>query len=213
MYLPEAFQETDLEALHAFIREHSFGTLVSGGSRSLQASHLPFLLEADGGSYGSLKGHLARANTQWEEFAEGGEVLVIFGGPHAYVSPSFYETELSVPTWNYTVVHAYGIPRLIEGEELYSLLEASVRYYEEGRADPWEFTRLPPDFIRKMMRGIVGFEIPIQRLEGKSKLSQNRSLADRRGVIGGLSESGRPEEREIATRMRETLEAGITFPS
>ena len=132
---------------------------------------------------------MARANPQWHDLVSEQEVLVIFQGPHAYISPSWYEVDLSVPTWNYTVVHAYGIPRLIEeSEELYKLLKTLLETHEAQFENPWPF-QLPDDYLQKMIRGIVGFEIEITRLEGKFKLSQNRTEAERENVIAVLQES------------------------
>ena len=191
MYVPEAFREHRQRILHALIRQHSFGTLITFGEGGLVASHLPFLLDPSRGLYGTLSGHLARANPQWESFANGQEVLAVFQGPHAYISPSWYETPLSVPTWNYVAVHAYGPPRLVtEDPALRSILEASVRTYEASFEEPWGMGRLPDDYVDHMIRAVVGFEIPIRRLEGKLKLSQNRPPANRQGVVNGLLRQG-----------------------
>jgi len=190
VYLPQAFHETRLEVLHALMRDYSFGTVVSHGEGGLVASHLPILLDAERGPYGTLRGHMARANPQWHSFADGPEALVIFHGPHAYVSPSWYETEPSVPTWNYAVVHAYGTPSLIESDEqLYRVLAALVEIHEAGQQAPWDMTSRE-EFVRRQMKAIVGFEIPIARLEGKLKLSQNRSQADQDGAVAGLIREG-----------------------
>jgi transcriptional regulator len=208
MYIPDAFHVTDLGELHTFIRENSFGILVSS-PEGLQASHLPFLLDPERGDCGTLVGHMARANPQWQDFADGGPALVIFQGPHAYISPSYYDTELSVPTWNYAVVHAYGRPTLIEREEeLLSVLEATVDAYEAGREDSWQLSRLPDPFIRKMMKSIIGFEIRIERLEGKFKMNQNRPLKDRQGVVKGLLGSPRDADREVGHWIDQSLDGG-----
>jgi transcriptional regulator len=190
VYLPQAFHETRLEVLHALMRDYSFGTLISQGGDGLVASHLPILLDAERGPYGTLMGHMARANPQWHGFLEGPEALVIFHGPHAYISPSWYETDPSVPTWNYAVVHAYGTPSLIEeDEQLYRLLTALVEAHESGLQPPWDMASRE-EFVRRQMKAIVGFEIPIARLEGKLKLSQNRSQADREGAVAALIHAG-----------------------
>jgi len=132
---------------------------------------------------------VTRANPQWHDFDKAQEVLVVFQGPHAYISPSWYEIELSVPTWNYAVVHAYGLPRLIEDEkDLYNLLKTLVQTHEASFEKPWTF-QLADDYVQKMMHGIVGFEIQITRLEGKFKLSQNRTATERENVIAALQES------------------------
>ena len=207
MYIPEAFREDRPEALRALIEEHSFGTLVSRCEGEFFASHLPLLLDPDRGPHGTLLGHMARANPQWQGFREGEEVLAIFQGPHAYVSPSWYETELSVPTWNYAVVHACGVPRLMEaGPALRDLLERTVSTYEAGRPDPWTIDHLPAPFVEKLMEAIVGFEIPIARLEGKLKLGQNRSEADRAGAAAGLRAAGTP----LGLAVAELMDAGVS---
>ena len=186
MYIPERFREDDTTTLQAFIREHSFGVLVTRGEDAPFATHLPFLYDAGGGDYGMLQAHMARANPQWRSFASEQEALVIFQGPHAYVSPSWYDVALSVPTWNYAAVHAYGVPRIIEDSQLlYEQLKTLVETHEAGFERPWTF-ELPQDYIEKMMRGVVGFTLEITRLEGKFKMSQNRTPAEREKVIAAL---------------------------
>ena len=189
MYIPKAFREDDVSTIHTLIREYSFATLVTQHEGVPFATHLPFILDAERGPNGTLLAHMARANPQWHDFNSAQEVLVIFQGPHAYISPSWYEVELSVPTWNYAVVHAYGLPRLIEDqEELYNLLKILIQTHEAQFDKPWPF-QLSDDYLQKMMRGIVGFEIEITRLEGKFKLSQNRTETERENVITALQES------------------------
>src|SRR6266851_4882644 len=189
MYIPKAFREDDISRLHTFMEAYSFATLVTQHESIPFATHLPFLLDPERGPNGILLAHMARANPQWHDFASAQEVLVIFQGPHTYISPSWYEVELSVPTWNYAVVHAYGLPYLIEdGEELYKLLKTLIQTHEAHFEKPWPF-QLPDDYLQKMMRGIVGFEIEITRFEGKFKLSQNRTETERENVIAALQES------------------------
>lgn len=201
MYIPEAFRETDRKALHQLMRQNSFATLITINGGAPLASHLPILVDSDRGDYGTLRAHMARANPQWRDFGNGHEALAIFQGPHAYVSPSWYETHPSVPTWNYAVVHAYGKARLIDDRaELRSLLESSVRFYESGFEKPWAF-ELPEKFLEKMMDMIVGFEIPISRIEGKFKLSQNRPESDRRRVKRTLENSADPLAKAVAELM------------
>ena len=186
MYIPKAFREDDLNTLHKLMREYSFATLITEHEDAPFATHLPFILDAQRSPNGTLLAHMARANPQWHDFNREQEVLAIFQGPHAYVSPSWYEVELSVPTWNYAIVHAYGIPRLFEdGEELYKLLKILIETHETQFENPWPF-QLPDDYLQKMMRSIVGFEIEITRLEGKFKLSQNRTESERENVIAAL---------------------------
>jgi len=203
MYIPKAFHVDDTAALHKLMREYSFATLVTQQDGIPLASHLPFLLDAERGTYGTLLGHMARGNSQWRTFKEDQESLVIFQGPHAYISPSWYEAELAVPTWNYAVVHAYGVPRLIEDKTvLYSLLQALVKTYEAGFEKPWAFESLPDEYVQKMMQGIVGFEIPIRRLEGKFKLNQNRPVSDQARVATVLSEHQDDLSEGVAALMK-----------
>jgi transcriptional regulator len=203
MYIPEVFRETQLDVLHSFIRAYSFGTLVSRVAGELFASHLPLLLDSERGSTGTLVGHMARANPHWQGFEEPGPVLALFQGPHAYISPSWYATELSVPTWNYVAVHASGTPRIIrDREQLLHLLDRTVRTYESGFETPWQISRLPESFVEKLSAAIVGFEIPIERLEGKVKLGQNRSREDREGMLAGLAAGADPLGHELAELMK-----------
>ena len=210
MYIPKAFRVDDIDTLHAFMREYSFATLVTQQDGELLASHLPFLLDAERGtpsggqvSYGTLIAHMARANPQWRTFNSTQEALVIFQGPHTYISPSWYEDaiEQSVPTWNYAVVHAYGKPHLIEDTTaLYTILQALVQKHESHFEKPWTLQPLD-DFMQNKMRAIVGFQIPITRLEGKYKLSQNRSLNDQVRVVTALEESADPMNTDVAELM------------
>ena len=200
MYIPKAFREDDINTLHDFMQAYSFATLITQHEGVPFATHLPFILDGQRGPNGTLLAHMARANPQWRDFNSEQEVLTIFQGPHAYVSPSWYEVELSVPTWNYAVVHAYGIPRLFEDdEELYKLLKILIETHEAQFENPWPF-QLQEDYLHKMMRGIVGFEIEITRLQGKFKMSQNRTESEREIVIAALKES--PNTLPVAELMR-----------
>jgi transcriptional regulator len=201
MYLPKSFQIEDLAELHAFMRAYSFASLVTQHQGAPFASHLPFLLDAERGPHGTLLAHMARANPQWRDFAGGGEALVIFQGPHAYISPSWYETHPSVPTWNYAVVHAYGMPQVVEDlATLRHMLETLVDSLEAAFAQRWGMN-LPHDYLDKMMRAVVGFEIEITRLEGKLKLSQNRSEHDQNQVAEALGQSENPLDLGVAAMM------------
>ena len=205
MYIPKAFREDDMSTLHTLMHEYSFATLITLHEGVPFATHLPFILDAQRGPNGTLLAHMARANQQWHDFKSSQEVLVIFQGPHAYISPSWYEVELSVPTWNYAVVHAYGLPRFIEDQgELYELLKALIQTHEAHFERPWPF-KLPDVYLQKMMRGIVGFEIQITRLEGKFKLSQNRSEVERENVIAALQETSDMLNRDVAELMNRNL--------
>jgi transcriptional regulator len=183
VYIPTAFRREDRPALFDFIDRHGFGTLVTVIDGAPFATHLPFLLDR---GRGVLLGHVARANPHWRALDGSAESLVIFQGPHGYVSPSWYATAPAVPTWNYAAVHVYGTPRLMEDEtHLLDLLARLVRKYEAHRPQPWAM-ELPADYQQKMVRAIVGFEVPVARIEGKFKLSQNRPAEDRRNVIETL---------------------------
>lgn len=205
MYIPKAFRETRPEVLQALIRQYSFGILVSQQTGEPFASHLPLLLDTGRGPQGTLLGHMARANPQWRDLQDGAEVLAIFPGPHAYISPSWYQTRLSVPTWNYVAIHAYGISRVVEDPTaLRAIIETMVRTYESGLDPPWDMP-LPDDFVTQMMKGIIGFEIEITRLEGKLKLGQNRSLADQQGAAAALERQDDAQGVEIARLMKQQL--------
>lgn len=201
MYVPPGFRQDNRDALHKLMRDYSFATMVTQHQGTPFATHLPLVLAPDEGPYGTLYGHVARANPQWQDFDTNAEVLVIFQGPHTYISPSWYEVELSVPTWNYAVVHAYGSPRLItEYGALCRMLDTLVRTYESQFPKPWLF-QLPDDYIGKMVQGIVGFALPISRIEGKFKMSQNRSTTDQQHVAATLAASGDPMNMAVAALM------------
>jgi len=201
MYTPAHFLVNDPARIAALIRAHSFGVLVTTGAEGLQASHLPFLFDPAAGPHGTLSAHLARANGQWREF-NGAEVLVIFQGEHGYISPTWFATQPAVPTWNYESVHAYGVPRIVpEGPDATAILDATVRHYE--RADSaYALDALPAGYVEKMSRAIVAFEIPLARVEAKSKLSQNRSREDVIGVVRALEAAGNAESSRLAAAMR-----------
>jgi len=208
MYLPAAFRQDDLSELHRLIADSRLATLVSHGADGLQASHLPLLLVPEEGEFGTLYGHVARANPHGRVLAEGGSALAVFSGPDAYVSPSWYPAKAEhgkvVPTWNYIAVHAQGRAEVFdEPERLLDLLGRLSDRHEAGRAQPWALGDAPRDYIDAMLRAIVGFALPIERLEGKWKLGQNRSAADQQGVLDGLGASTDARDRELAQRMLE----------
>lgn len=206
MYLPQHFAETDLSRLHAAIERYSFATLVSSAADAMQASHLPLLLERDAGPAGTLVGHMARANPQWREAADK-QVLAIFHGPHAYVSPAWYDAEQVVPTWNYVAIHAYGTLTPLEDlHEVGQIVARTVRQYESDRDSHWRLDE-QADYIRRLLPQIVGFRIVLDRLEGKWKLNQNHPQARRQLVIQALSRSPHETDRQVATLMKESLQA------
>jgi transcriptional regulator len=204
MYIPAAFRESDQARLHEFMRRNSFAVLTSRCEGGLFANHLPLLLDPDTWPHGRLLGHMARANPQWKHVE--GEVLAVFPGPHAYVSPSWYEEGGTVPTWNYVAVHAHGTFHVVEGrEELLEILRRSVSVYEGPRPEPWPFDASAPH-VETMLKMIVGFRIEITRLEGKWKLNQNHPAERRRRVVRALEARADDESKAIAALMRETLE-------
>jgi len=207
MYTPAAFRQDDLATLHEHMRACRLPTLVSHGSQGLLASHLPLLLVPDEGEYGTLYGHFARANPQWRDLAEDSEVLVIFQGPEAYISPSWYAAKAEhgkvVPTWNYISVQAHGRAEVFDdAERLLQLVSRLSALHEADRPQPWAVSDAPREYIDSMLRAIVGFALPIKRLEGKWKLGQNRSSADQVGVREGLTASSDARDRELAAQMR-----------
>jgi transcriptional regulator len=198
MYIPKAFHVSDHQALGEFIERHSFATLVSMVESKPFATHLPLLFDRTCSAHGALLGHVARANPQWRAFDGQQEALAIFQGPHAYVSPSWYATAPAVPTWNYTAVHVYGVPRVIDDEQAFSgLLDRLIAFYEAGMPTPWPGI-LPADFRANLMKNIVGFVMDIERIEGKFKLSQNRSREDQCRVVARLGASADPVERALS---------------
>lgn len=202
MHIPTAFRVDDPHKLTALIQHYSFATLITHDGRAPFASHLPMLFRPEASPHGTLVSHMARGNPQWQHFVDGHEVLAIFHGPHGYISPSWYETTPAVPTWNYAAVHAYGVPAIIsDHDRVVALLEETVTFYEAALAQPWSGD-LPSDFRDKLLHGIVAFEIPITRLEGKFKLSQNRPAADIHGVCRALSQAGDAESQALAEMMR-----------
>jgi transcriptional regulator len=206
MYVPPHFAEPDQQRLIGLMRQASFATLVTVVEGEPFASHLPLLWEAEGGAQGRLIGHMARANPQWRHFASGGQALAVFAGPHAYISPSWYESKAQVPTWNYAAVHAYGAPRVVEEQgAVLALLRKLVGTYEGGFEKPWRMDGLPQGHAERMSQAIVAFEMPIARLEGKWKLGQNKSAADRIGTAVALERLGGEDNLAIAALTRETL--------
>jgi transcriptional regulator len=192
MYIPRANKEDRLSVLHKFMEEQPFASLITVGSSGLFASHIPMVLEQNGAN-GRLKCHISRANPQWRDHTPSVEALAIFSGPHHYITPSWYpekeETGKVVPTWNYVVVHAYGHLKVMEdGEWLMAHLAKLTNFQEAGFPVPWKVGDAPADYIASIAKGIVGLEMDIERIEGKWKVSQNRSERDRSGVAKGLAE-------------------------
>lgn len=206
IYVPEHFRVSDESTLHEFMRRHDFASVVSRGQEGLTASHVPVLVRSSATGL-VLAGHVARANPHWRLMDGRTPTLVMFHGPHSYVSPTWYETAPAVPTWNFGVVHAEGFamansdPAFMRG-----VVEELARRYESAGPEGWRPERLPADYYRNMLRGIVGFEMPVARLDGKFKLGQNRSAEDRRRTIAALEREG-SSEAGLAELMR--LRAGV----
>ncbi|PRA27042.1 FMN-binding negative transcriptional regulator [Pseudomonas poae] len=206
MYTPRAFALDDLPELHQLIQHTRLAQLVTVGEQGLIASHLPLLLNPDEGPNGTLYGHLAKANPQCKDLQNGSEALVIFTGAEAYVSPAFYPAKAEhgkvVPTWNYIAVHAYGKADVFsDAERLLALVTALTDRHEGARAQPWQVSDAPAGYIDGMLKAIVGFALPIDRLIGKRKLSQNRSAADINGVREGLAASNDVRDQTLARFM------------
>lgn len=202
MYTPAHFVWDDKEAIAAFMARHSFAVLIDVADGVPVATHLPLLYEAGRGPLGTLVGHMAKANPQWERFRSGAEVMVLFWGPHAYVSPSWYAGAPNVPTWNYATVHAYGRPTLMpDPAAARATLQKLVETYEGGFARPWKM-ELPERYEAGMINGIMAFEIELTRIEGKAKLSQNRKPEDQAGALAGLEAQPDPDSQATAAMMR-----------
>ena len=212
MYVPELFHVKDLPQMHALMRARPFAVLVSAGASGLFASHLPTVLKDDG-RYGVIECHLARANPHWRDLAGGGEALMIFQGAEGYITPNWYPSKAEggkvVPTWNFAVVHAYGRAEVMNDEDwLRRHVTELTAQQERDQPLPWAPSDAPASFIQAMLRGVVGFRFAVTRLEGKWKMSQNRTPEDREGVVKGLARRDCGDDREIAE-----LVAQHTLPS
>lgn len=201
MYIPKAFAVSETDILHELIEAHPFGILVAVHENAPYASHIPFMLERGSSAKGTLVAHVARGNPQGEHLDGAQEILAVFQGPHAYVSPNWYQPGNAVPTWNYAAVHAYGTPRVVEDPERVRRHQDALVAHFEG-PDGWTMDSQHETYLEGMMRGIVAFEMPITRLEGKFKLSQNRKVEDRESVAAALSQSERAWDRALAELMR-----------
>jgi transcriptional regulator len=204
MYLPRLFAVDDLAELHGFMEQFSFASLVTQNEGKLIGSHIPFVLDREEGASGRLRGHVAVGNPQLAHLKAGSEALAMFQGSHSYISPSWYASQENVPTWNYTAVHAYGRPRMLDRAGLIVLLKDLVHQNEKSFERPWDFDPQAA-WIEKLLPQIAAFEIPIERLEGKFKLNQNRALADRRRVVEVLSASQDRAQRHMAELIQQEL--------
>jgi transcriptional regulator len=207
VYVPAHFAVSDIAWAHRLIEANSFALLVTVGDDGAPfATPIPILLDRDRGAKGTLLGHLARANPQWRHFAAGRPALAIFQGPHAYVSPSWYKSSPQVPTWNYVAVHARGVPAIIADEaRIRDHQRRLVETFEGGRPNRWRMEDLPAAYVAGMIKGIVAFEMSIDALDAKAKLSQNRAAADHAGAIAGLKATGDAMDLDVARLMEEAL--------
>ncbi|RNC84399.1 MAG: FMN-binding negative transcriptional regulator [Balneola sp.] len=205
MYIPSSFKEENEAILFDFIEEFNFGILFSSHEAKDQATHLPFLLDRKRGDRGTLIAHFARANKHWAEINEEGEVLCVFHGPHGYISPSWYKQRETVPTWNYSAVHIYGTPKIIEDtNELANMVTQLTQYHESQIETDWSLKEGEHKF-ESLLKAIVGIEIEIKTIEGKFKFNQNRSKEDQQGVIDHLDDSVSPGVKDI---MKKNLISG-----
>lgn len=207
MYTPTPFRQNDRAQLVHHIHQSRLATLLSNGNHGLLATHLPLLLDEEAGQHGTLYGHLARGNPQWRDLVDMPETLIIFQGPDAYVTPSWYPAKAAhgkvVPTWNYTAVHAYGTPEVFDdADRLRDVITRLTEKTEASQRAPWSVSDAPSDYIDGMLRAIVGIAIPIARIEGKWKLSQNRPEADREGIHVGLTASVDPRDHALLSAMQ-----------
>jgi transcriptional regulator len=206
MYTPRSYRNDKLEELFALIRRYNFGALFTHRAGESFVTHIPFMVDPARGAQGTLIAHMARANPHWKAFDGAAPSVVVFMGAHAYISPAWYREQETVPTWNYAVVHATGTPRLVTDDaRLREMVMQLVNNHEEPLGHPWD-VRKAESAMKVELAGIVGFEIPIERIEGKFKLNQNRSREDQEGVVAALESSSDPAEREIARMMRANLE-------
>jgi len=188
MYTPPAYREDDVAFLQQLMREWSFATIVSKGEEGLLATHLPFLVEPGGAhDLGRLVSHIARNNPQWRDLAAGHEALVIFQGPHAFISVNWYDNHNTFPTWNYAAIHCYGKVKLVEDPEaIRGILKRTIGTYDTPLGGDWKFEEMPANMTEPRLRAIIGLTIEIERIEGKLKFNQDKSEADRQGVIEAL---------------------------
>ena len=199
MYVPKQFQNKDGSTIKDFIRHHGFGILVSLSDQKLVATHIPLNFSED---ESRLLGHVSRANPQWRKFSSDSEVMVVFPGPHAYVSSSWYDHE-NVPTWNYIAVHVYGRIGIIEGDRLYDSLKHLVDKYEAASVNPVSVDKMSPEYVRKSIQGLVGFEITITSMEAAYKLSQNRDKKNHINIVHELEKRGDEQSAQVAEAMKD----------
>jgi transcriptional regulator len=215
VYVPSSFQEDNPRALHALVQAIGFGLLVTVEEGLPHATHLPMLLDPAQGPQGTLFGHVARANPQWRSFDGKSPALAVFPGPHAYVSPRWYTGPRNVPTWDYVAVHARGAPRVIKNRDaIRDLLGRTMTFYESALPEPRSLDSIPADYAEGLLDAIVAFELPITRMAGARKLSQNKGALDRARVAEGLRATGDAAAARVAALVQETLgDAGAQEPA
>jgi transcriptional regulator len=212
VYNPSHHEEKDLATLHALMRAHPLGTWVTMGAQGLEANHVPFMVDASRGEFGTLRCHVARANPMWREFANASAPsLVIFQGANAYISPSWYPGKhvdgKAVPTWNYATVHVHGQPQVTEDKaELLELVSHLTRVHEGGQRVPWKVSDAPADYIDKLLGAIIGIHIPITSIQGKWKVSQNHPRGNKLGVVAGLATRDQPDDPAMAEMIQRFIE-------
>jgi len=210
IYNPPAFRETDFAAMHAQIRHSGLATLITVGADGPIVSHLPMLLDSQPGPFGTLTGHLARANPQWKESDFSKPAIAMFMGPDAYVSPNWYPSKAehgkAVPTWNYSMIYVRGMIKTFEeAEELRAHVTALTERFEQSAPNPWQVSDAPEDYLQRQFKGIVGLRLTIDTIEGKAKLSQNRSKADQDAVVAALSGSERANDLAVSGMMKQRM--------
>jgi len=210
MYVPKSNEENNITVLHALIREKPLGTWACIVNGQIEVNHIPFVIKETVGEFGTLVCHVAKANSIWKTFSQVSDSVITFHGDQSYISPSWYpskhETGKAVPTWNYCVVHAYGVPRIIQDEkELFAHLNELTDLHESKQAIPWQVSDAPTDFIEKLSAAIVGIEIPIKKIVGKWKLGQSRSESDKLGTIAGLKSGSDAQQHGLANELLKTI--------
>lgn len=210
MYTPKFNQEKDISVLHALIKGNPFGAWVTMSKGEITVNHIPFVLHEHRGEFGTLVGHVARANMIWQDYSTDVDSVIVFQGENAYISPSWYPSKhehgKAVPTWNYAVVHAHGVPKIVEDAQwLLEHVNELTDIHERQQSAPWKVADAPGEFIQRLLGAIVGVEIPIRKLSGKWKLGQNRSESDQRGVLIGLRSVDSPQSHGLAQLLREYM--------
>lgn len=213
MYVPSCFEESRTDVLRSLVQQHSLGTLVTLSADGIEANHVPFVFDPEPAPYGTLRAHVARSNPVWRDFSADLDVLVVFQGAQSYISPSLYATKKTdgrvVPTYNYMVVHAYGRIRVMEdAARLHDLLRRMSDHHEAGQQQPWKIDDAPAEYIERLMQAIVGIEIPVSRLIGKWKVSQNQPAENRASVAAGLREQGGDDAYVMANAVAGYREGG-----